>query len=130
MDVGAELFAGGCPGRSKRIAPWGVNPVANSLCFGAAVGIFFARLDAEAQDVNRWDEAAASLGFYIAAADVLDGFDAGFEAGELGGVGEVAGDDGEAASIRSSLGPKGMDKMLADSFGDVTITSDGRTILG
>ena len=34
-----------------------------------------------------------------------------------------------AESIRSSLGPKGMDKMLADSFGDVTITSDGRTIL-
>jgi len=34
-----------------------------------------------------------------------------------------------AESIRSSLGPKGMDKMLADSFGDITITSDGRTIL-
>lgn len=34
-----------------------------------------------------------------------------------------------AESIRSSLGPKGMDKMLVDSFGDVTITSDGRTIL-
>jgi thermosome len=32
-------------------------------------------------------------------------------------------------SIRSALGPKGMDKMLVDSFGDVTITSDGRTIL-
>jgi thermosome len=34
-----------------------------------------------------------------------------------------------AESIRSSLGPKGMDKMLVDNFGDVTITSDGRTIL-
>jgi thermosome len=34
-----------------------------------------------------------------------------------------------ADSVRSSLGPKGMDKMLVDSFGDVTITSDGRTIL-
>ena len=34
-----------------------------------------------------------------------------------------------AESIRSSLGPKGMDKMLADNFGDTTITSDGRTIL-
>lgn len=34
-----------------------------------------------------------------------------------------------AESIRSALGPKGMDKMLVDSFGDVTITSDGRTIL-
>jgi thermosome len=32
-------------------------------------------------------------------------------------------------SVKSSLGPKGMDKMLVDSFGDVTITSDGRTIL-
>jgi thermosome len=34
-----------------------------------------------------------------------------------------------AESVRSCLGPKGMDKMLVDSFGDVTITSDGRTIL-
>ena len=34
-----------------------------------------------------------------------------------------------AESVRTALGPKGMDKMLVDSFGDVTITSDGRTIL-
>ncbi len=34
-----------------------------------------------------------------------------------------------AESVRSSLGPKGMDKMLVDNFGDVTITSDGRTIM-
>ena len=34
-----------------------------------------------------------------------------------------------AEAIKSALGPKGMDKMLVDSFGDVTITSDGRTIL-
>jgi len=34
-----------------------------------------------------------------------------------------------AETVRSALGPKGMDKMLVDSFGDVTITSDGRTIL-
>ncbi len=34
-----------------------------------------------------------------------------------------------AEAIRSSLGPKGMDKMLVDSLGDVTITNDGRTIL-
>jgi thermosome len=34
-----------------------------------------------------------------------------------------------AETVKSSLGPKGMDKMLVDSFGDVTITSDGRTIL-
>ena len=34
-----------------------------------------------------------------------------------------------AEVVKTSLGPKGMDKMLVDSFGDVTITSDGRTIL-
>lgn len=31
--------------------------------------------------------------------------------------------------IRSSLGPLGMDKMLVDSLGDITITNDGATIL-
>ncbi len=35
-----------------------------------------------------------------------------------------------AESIRTTLGPKGMDKMLVDSIGDVTITNDGATILG
>jgi thermosome len=34
-----------------------------------------------------------------------------------------------AQAVRSSMGPKGMDKMLVDSTGDVTITSDGHTIL-
>lgn len=34
-----------------------------------------------------------------------------------------------ADCVRSSLGPKGMDKMLVASFGDVTITNDGATIL-
>jgi thermosome len=34
-----------------------------------------------------------------------------------------------AQVIRSSLGPRGMDKMLVDSTGDVTITNDGATIL-
>ncbi|KYH40784.1 MAG: thermosome subunit [Candidatus Bathyarchaeota archaeon B26-2] len=34
-----------------------------------------------------------------------------------------------AETVKSALGPKGMDKMLVDSLGDVTITSDGRTIL-
>ena len=34
-----------------------------------------------------------------------------------------------AESIRSTLGPKGMDKMLVDSVGDITITNDGVTIL-
>ena len=32
-------------------------------------------------------------------------------------------------AIRSALGPKGMDKMLLDNFGDVVITNDGATIL-
>jgi thermosome len=34
-----------------------------------------------------------------------------------------------AESVKSSLGPKGMDKMLVDGLGDVTITSDGATVL-
>ncbi|MDD1729075.1 MAG: TCP-1/cpn60 chaperonin family protein [Methanospirillum sp.] len=32
-------------------------------------------------------------------------------------------------AVRSTLGPKGMDKMLVDSIGDVVITNDGVTIL-
>lgn len=32
-------------------------------------------------------------------------------------------------AVRTTLGPKGMDKMLVDSLGDVTITNDGATIL-
>ena len=34
-----------------------------------------------------------------------------------------------ADAVRSTLGPKGMDKMLVDSLGDVVITNDGVTIL-
>ena len=34
-----------------------------------------------------------------------------------------------AEAVRTTLGPKGMDKMLVDSMGDVTITNDGATIL-
>ncbi|CAE6489179.1 thermosome subunit beta [Candidatus Nitrosotenuis uzonensis] len=34
-----------------------------------------------------------------------------------------------AEIVHSSLGPRGMDKMLVDSLGDVTITNDGATIL-
>ncbi len=34
-----------------------------------------------------------------------------------------------ANAVRSTLGPKGMDKLLVDSIGDVTITNDGVTIL-
>jgi thermosome len=34
-----------------------------------------------------------------------------------------------AEVVRTSLGPRGMDKMLVDSMGDVTITNDGATML-
>ena len=34
-----------------------------------------------------------------------------------------------ASAVRTTLGPKGMDKMLVDSLGDVVITNDGVTIL-
>jgi thermosome len=34
-----------------------------------------------------------------------------------------------ANAVRTTLGPKGMDKMLVDSLGDVVITNDGVTIL-
>ena len=32
-------------------------------------------------------------------------------------------------AVKSTLGPRGMDKMLVDSLGDVTITNDGASIL-
>ena len=32
-------------------------------------------------------------------------------------------------TVRTSLGPRGLDKMLVDSLGDVTITNDGATML-
>jgi len=34
-----------------------------------------------------------------------------------------------AAAVRTTLGPRGMDKMLLSSTGDVVITNDGATIL-
>ena len=34
-----------------------------------------------------------------------------------------------AEAVKSTLGPRGMDKMVVDSLGDVTITNDGATIL-
>jgi len=34
-----------------------------------------------------------------------------------------------AETVRTTLGPKGMDKMLVDSLGDIVITNDGATIL-
>ncbi len=34
-----------------------------------------------------------------------------------------------AETVRTTLGPQGMDKMIVDTFGDATITNDGATIL-
>jgi len=34
-----------------------------------------------------------------------------------------------AETVRTTLGPKGMDKMLVDDLGDITITNDGATIV-
>ena len=34
-----------------------------------------------------------------------------------------------ANAVRSTLGPKGMDKMIVDELGDITISNDGATIL-
>ncbi|MBW2994954.1 thermosome subunit, partial [Candidatus Woesearchaeota archaeon] len=34
-----------------------------------------------------------------------------------------------AETVRTTLGPKGMDKMIVDSLGDVIVTNDGVTIL-
>jgi len=34
-----------------------------------------------------------------------------------------------AEALKSTLGPRGMDKMLIDNLGDITITNDGATIL-
>jgi T-complex protein 1 subunit alpha len=31
--------------------------------------------------------------------------------------------------VKSSLGPQGLDKMLVDDIGDLTVTNDGATIL-
>jgi len=31
--------------------------------------------------------------------------------------------------LKTTLGPRGMDKMLIDSLGDITITNDGATVL-
>jgi chaperonin GroEL (HSP60 family) len=34
-----------------------------------------------------------------------------------------------ADAVKSTLGPKGMDKMIVDELGDITISNDGATIL-
>lgn len=41
----------------------------------------------------------------------------------------IAASSAIAEAVRSTLGPRGMDKMLVDSLGDVLITNDGATIL-
>lgn len=44
-------------------------------------------------------------------------------------IGNINAAKAVAAAVRTTLGPKGMDKMLVDSLGDVVITNDGVTIL-
>jgi len=43
--------------------------------------------------------------------------------------GNIAAAKAVASAVRTTLGPKGMDKMLVDTIGDVVITNDGVTIL-
>ena len=43
--------------------------------------------------------------------------------------GNIAAAKAVANAVRTTLGPKGMDKMLVDTIGDVVITNDGVTIL-
>jgi len=43
--------------------------------------------------------------------------------------GNIAAAVAVANAVRSTLGPRGMDKMLIDSIGDIVITNDGATIL-
>ena len=51
------------------------------------------------------------------------------ESGKSAQMKNIAAAKAIADAVRSTLGPKGMDKMLVDSMGDVTITNDGVTIL-
>jgi T-complex protein 1 subunit alpha len=51
------------------------------------------------------------------------------ESGEDVRVGNVTAAIAVANIVKSSLGPVGLDKMLVDDIGDVTITNDGATIL-
>ena len=44
-------------------------------------------------------------------------------------IGNVTAVIAVANVVKSSLGPVGLDKMLVDDIGDVTITNDGATIL-
>jgi thermosome len=51
------------------------------------------------------------------------------EKGKGAQINNIAAAKAVADAVRSSLGPRGMDKMLVDSMGDVVITNDGVTIL-
>ena len=51
------------------------------------------------------------------------------ESGKGAQVKNIAAAKAIADAVRTTLGPKGMDKMLVDSMGDVIITNDGVTIL-
>jgi archaeal chaperonin len=51
------------------------------------------------------------------------------EQGKSATTSNIAAARAVADAVRSTLGPRGMDKMLVDSMGDVTITNDGVTIL-
>jgi T-complex protein 1 subunit alpha len=51
------------------------------------------------------------------------------ESGEDVRIGNVTAAIAVANIVKSSLGPVGLDKMLVDDIGDVTITNDGATIL-
>ncbi len=51
------------------------------------------------------------------------------ERGRGASSGNIAAARAIADAVRTTLGPRGMDKMLVDSMGDITITNDGVTIL-
>jgi archaeal chaperonin len=51
------------------------------------------------------------------------------ERGKGATSGNIAAARAVADAVRTTLGPRGMDKMLVDSMGDITITNDGVTIL-
>ena len=49
--------------------------------------------------------------------------------GKTAQKGNIAAAKAVADTVRTTLGPKGMDKMLVDNMGDVVVTNDGVTIL-
>ncbi len=51
------------------------------------------------------------------------------ETGKSAQKNNIAAAKAVADAVRTTLGPKGMDKMLVDSIGDIVITNDGVTIL-